>query len=188
MKFIIVQASLLATGLAIALAAPAQTTAAGPYYATPSWDQQIPAATRFIVLSNWDSKAVLDRETGLVWERDPLNERSPTFAQEVFGNAVSLCIQSHTGGRKGWRLPSISELQSLYDASGASSGLMLPIGHPFKNIQTLVNYWSSTTDAIYVQTAYAQGFSPRGSVITDFKSQRLGIWCVRGPGGNNNSN
>ena len=49
----------------------AQTTAPGPYYATPSWDQQLPAATRFIVLSNWNSAAVLDRETGLVWERSP---------------------------------------------------------------------------------------------------------------------
>ena len=30
----------------------AQTTANGPYYATPSWDQTLPASTRFIVLSN----------------------------------------------------------------------------------------------------------------------------------------
>ena len=25
----------------------------GPYYATPSWDQQLPVSQRFIVLSNW---------------------------------------------------------------------------------------------------------------------------------------
>ncbi|HEY2920960.1 MAG TPA: hypothetical protein VGK77_18415, partial [Candidatus Binatia bacterium] len=52
--------------LTMALAASpakAQTTAAGPYYANPSWDQQLPASTRFIVLSNWASAAVLDRET-----------------------------------------------------------------------------------------------------------------------------
>ena len=53
-------------------------TAAGPYYATPSWDQQLPASTRFVVLSNWidaahpsGGAAVLDRETGLVWEQSP---------------------------------------------------------------------------------------------------------------------
>src|ERR1044071_6059779 len=45
--------------------ARAQTTSAGPYYATPSWDQTLPVATRFIVLSNFNSEAVLDRETGL---------------------------------------------------------------------------------------------------------------------------
>src|SRR5215813_14310693 len=47
----------------------AQTTGNGPYYAEPSWDQTLPASTRFIVLSNFNSEAVLDRETGLVWQR-----------------------------------------------------------------------------------------------------------------------
>src|SRR5215472_9762541 len=51
--------------------ASAQTSGAGPYYATPSWDQSIPAATRFVVLTNFASAAVLDRETGLVWEKTP---------------------------------------------------------------------------------------------------------------------
>ena len=51
--------------------AGAQTTSAGPYYATPSWGQKLQCDTpatcpRFIVLSNWDNAAVLDRETGLV--------------------------------------------------------------------------------------------------------------------------
>ena len=47
-------------------AATAQTTANGPYYATPSWDQKLQCDTpatcpRFIVLANWNSEAVLDR-------------------------------------------------------------------------------------------------------------------------------
>src|SRR5262249_15328144 len=59
-------AALLAVspGLVEALGA----TANGPYYAEPSWDQMLPASTRFIVLSNFNSEAVLDRETGLVWQ------------------------------------------------------------------------------------------------------------------------
>ena len=36
-------------------------TGTGPYYATPSWDQKLPSDTRFIVLTNWNSEAVLDR-------------------------------------------------------------------------------------------------------------------------------
>jgi len=38
----------------------AQTTAAGPYLATPSWDQKLACETpatcpRFVVLSNWET-------------------------------------------------------------------------------------------------------------------------------------
>ena len=53
-------------------ASPAQAVSGpGPYYAEPAWDQKIGAATRFLVLTNWASQAVLDKETGLVWERSP---------------------------------------------------------------------------------------------------------------------
>ncbi len=46
----------------------------GPYYALPSWDQTLACATtsncpRFILVMG--GVAVLDRETGLVWERSP---------------------------------------------------------------------------------------------------------------------
>ncbi len=40
---------------------------AGP----PSWDDQINKPSRFKVLKEFDDAAVLDRETGLVWERSP---------------------------------------------------------------------------------------------------------------------
>ena len=55
-------------------AASAQTTANGPYYGMPSWDQKlqcdsVSTCPRFLVLANWNSEAVLDRETGLVWAK-----------------------------------------------------------------------------------------------------------------------
>ena len=46
-------------------------TSNGPYYAMPAWDQKLPASTRFVVLLDWNSEAVLDRNTGLVWEKSP---------------------------------------------------------------------------------------------------------------------
>src|SRR4030095_10506133 len=88
--------------------AQAQTSAPGPYYATPSWDQQLPASTRFIVLSNWNNEAVLDRETGLVWLRAPMGEAAWAQASEN-------CVRAKTGGRGSWRLPTINELSSLFD-------------------------------------------------------------------------
>src|SRR5258706_10011688 len=74
------------------------TTAAGPYYANPSWDQQLPASTRFVVLSNWidaahpsGGAAVLDRETGLVWEQ------SPDATQARWPVAQFVCLNKNVG-------------------------------------------------------------------------------------------
>src|SRR4249920_2249418 len=94
--------ALIGAGLAALVALPthAQTTGVGPYYATPSWDQTLPAATRFIVLSNMNSEAVLDRETGLVWSRSPSeNLNFDWFTSSRF------CATLRLGNRAGWRLP-----------------------------------------------------------------------------------
>ncbi len=127
------------TGFA-ASPAGAATTAAGPYYANPSWDQTLPSSTRFIVLSNMNSAAVLDRETGLVWEQ------SPSTSTFTWDGAQFHCINLNAGGRTGWRLPTIQELQSLVDQSVPSPGPKLPSGHPFNNVQSS-GYWSATTYA-----------------------------------------
>src|SRR5262245_35534529 len=122
----------------------AQTTAPGPYYATPSWDQTLPASTRFIVLSNWNNEAVLDRETGLVWQRSPIGEAAWAQASEN-------CINARTGGRGSWRLPTINELSSLFDPTLTTSPF-LPAGHPFTGLPPPfglgANFWSSTLSAL----------------------------------------
>ena len=97
--------------------AEAQTTAPGPYYATPSWDQQLPASTRFIVLSNWGGAAVLDRETGLVWEKNPLHPQPPDTGMRSWLDAQDHCNNLTVGNRKGWRLPTLQELASVVQAS-----------------------------------------------------------------------
>src|SRR5215813_9983343 len=118
----------IATALAILfgfVGAPifAQTTAPGPYYATPSWDQTLPASTRFIVLSNMSNAAVLDRETGLVWEQ------SPSTHSFIWEEAQRRCNGLTTGGRLGWQLPTLQELASLLDPTVAPPGIRLPAGH-----------------------------------------------------------
>ena len=166
-------------GLAIgsvAGSALAQTTANGPYYATPSWDQTLPVATRFIVLSNMNSEAVLDRDTGLVWER------TPSINGTSFGLADSDCIFRRTGGHYGWRAPSVYELATLVDLANG-----LPPGHPFIGILAAnTNYWTNTPFSVGLgaTSVWVVGFgaSPGPGTVgpTSFPFR---VWCVRAPGG-----
>jgi hypothetical protein len=162
---------LLALGLlagAALTAPPAQAVdAVVPYYAEPAWDQLLPVATRFVVLTNWNSTAVLDKETGLVWERSPGTTRHPWVA------ARKVCTALTTGGRKGWRLPSIPELSSLADLQSIS---------PFINGGGV--FWTATSDAASPNRAWLVGFNLdiTGS-NGNGKNQDFRVWCVRG--GNN---
>jgi len=160
--------------------ARAQTTAAGPYLATPAWDQKLQCDTlttcpRFVVLSNWNSEAVLDRETGLVWERSP----STTLVR--YFDATRHCSQdTKAGNRMGWRLPSLHELTSLIDPTAS----FLPAGHPFSDVQSSA-YWSATrtldTGPFF---AYAAALNGSNSVFAASINgpivDRLLVWCVRG--------
>lgn len=173
---------MLATLALAATPARAQTTAAGPYYATPSWDQKLQCDTqatcpRFIVLSNWNSEAVLDRETGLVWER------SPDGGTRDWDFALGHCNVTTVGNRMGWRLPTFQELVSLLDPS--LFGIVapaLPAGHPFRNLQLSESYWSATTLTILGEEfAWSADL---GGVQRGFggapKTADLVAWCVRG--------
>lgn len=167
---------------AAALPARSQTVANGPYYAMPAWDQTLPAAQRFIVLANFNSEAVLDRETGLVWERSPA---ATAYQQQppagTFGGtyADDRCHFVQTGGRLGWRLPSVAELSSLVDPTRSAPAL--PVGHPF-NLPVSDGFWTSTR---YYPERFAQGrrtvditYGLSGAV--DGNSASKQVWCVRG--------
>ena len=43
----------------------------------PTWSQKLPAAQRFVIVL--DGAAVLDKETGLVWEKSPDTTRETGF-------------------------------------------------------------------------------------------------------------
>jgi hypothetical protein len=138
----------------------------GPYYAMPAWDQTLPAETRFIVLTNMNSDAVLDRETGLVWER----RSSHTITWDE-GN--DRCRNRVVGGRLGWRLPSLQELQSLGTATG------FPVGHPFIALQEGDIYWSGTTRAGNSSEAWVF-FAIIARAEPNDKSNLNYVMCVRG--------
>jgi hypothetical protein len=168
----------LATTLVAACFTPvtagAQTTANGPYYATPSWDQTLPAATRFVVLANFANEAALDRETGLVWQRSAFDVTALLYAERE-------CHNARTGGKFGWRLPTITELGSLFDPSNTAAPY-LPTGHPFLSLP--IGVYLSATPALltgpYSATVLGAAF---GSLYVGEQKPSDGghVLCVRAP-------
>lgn len=100
-----------------------------------TWDIKI-ANGRFKLLQDFNNEAVLDRETGLVWEKQPSNQTLQ------WSNARLFCAQKGIGGRGGWRLPAFYELASLVDPA-VHAGPQLPAGHPFVQVQA-ADYWTDT--------------------------------------------
>lgn len=166
---------ILTVALAVATAR-AQTVANGPYYAPPSWDQTLPVATRFIVLSNMNNEAVLDRETGLVWEQNP-NTVGGTWAAAQHDNDFG-CLVRTKGGRSGWRLPRLEEIQSL--TIGAFNDL--PAGHPFGANASGI-FWTATTSAFSANRARVWGIGSATSTFSSVDKSELGpkTWCIRSP-------
>jgi hypothetical protein len=155
------------------------TAAVGPYFATPSWDQKLAPNLRFVVLTNFNNDAVLDRETGLVWARQAITNPIPQNQPFV---AAAACLNLNLGGRGGWRLPASAELMSLVDFSipPVVSQLRLPAGHPFN----LANepYW---TDESFQAAGFTEPFIRNVELRTGLVHVMLAgtearVLCVRG--------
>ena len=117
-----------------------------------------------------DGAAVLDKETGLVWERAPRTYTGNWNA------AQWECWAHNTGGRLGWRLPTISELESLFEYCPDQWEWNLPCGHPFINATCI--YWSATT--WFYDSNEALVWGPRFGRDAFDKTTEKCYWCVRG--------
>ena len=162
----------------LSCAALALTASSAAAASLQSWDKVISSGpARFRILAAFDGEAVLDKETGLVWQRS-LSEGSLFEWDDSF----ALCIGAVIGGRRGWRLPSAWELMTLKDP--AQSDPALPLGHPFENVVTGVIYWTATAAAGAPTAALALTFTTGGQGIITLAKTTTGLrWCVRGPGG-----
>ena len=135
----------------------------------PTWSQKLPAEKRFVLVL--DGEAVLDRETGLVWEKSP-----DTFLRN-WNDAINYCYRREVGGRRGWRMPTIEELSSLVDTT--QNNPALPSGHPFVNVQS-DNYWSSTELAGSPDRAFSVVLSSGGVGGSSKSNNESYVWPVRG--------
>jgi len=149
------------------------------------WTDKIPASKRFKLLL--DGEAVLDKETGLVWER------KPDEGTYNWNSAVVYCRHKAIGGRMGWRLPAVDELASLIDAD-QSLPVLPPNGHPFDFGSGMPTYWAATLAPYNLRSFGGQPSLPGAtgvaySVIQGSSGQlldsenvatELRAWCVRG--------
>lgn len=146
----------------------------------PVWSQVLPAddgpdvchSSRFLCVMN--DEAVLDRETGLVWQRSPITDVMDWYA------AVTHCYTLANGGRRGWRLPGQAELSSLVDYTVSDPSL--PAGHPFQDIQSN-RYWSANTLPGHnssLDHAWLVDFDAGGSGWYFSKTSTSYVMCVRG--------
>jgi hypothetical protein len=141
----------------------------------PSWSQRLQCDTtacpRFEIVMG--GEAVLDKETGLVWERSPIN-----YAGKWIG-AQWECWTHNTGRRQGWRVPTVQEAQSLADLTIYEPGVceqVLPCEAPFIFPECGI-YWTSTT---WWESNRALYFTKQGYTGSALKDSDLCYWCVRG--------
>lgn len=137
---------------------------------TQNWDKAL-EKERFVPVLG--GAAIRDNETGLVWEQ------APATTTHTWSQARLSCVYRATGGRRGWRLPSVHELGSLLDP--ARSGPALPDGHPFVNVapSPFNGYWTASTDAEGSAVAWAVNVYS-GLVGGGSKTLSSYVWCVRG--------
>ena len=113
---------------------------------------------------------VVDRETGIVWERAP--EEAPI----QFLNGISHCANLSLGGRKGFHVPTVEQLATLVDSTNAYPAL--PTGHPFLNVQ-MGGFWSATAYAGNPAVRWNVNFGD-GIVRNVWFGSGNFVWCARG--------
>ena len=137
----------------------------------PTWSQILPASERFELVMG--GEAVLDKETGLVWAKDA----NLAGGTRDWWDAMNYCRNLNIADRKGWRLPTVEELASLFDTTQETPAL--PSGHPFVNVQSSSSYWSSTTYEYNYRYAWGV-YIGDGFVYTLDKPDSYFVWPVRG--------
>ena len=125
---------------------------------------------------------VTDNLTRLVWLKN-----AHRWDPMLWGIGLSACNQlaadgtSLTDGSQpgDWRLPNVREAMSVIDFGRFDPAL--PIGHPFDNVWSESNYWTSTVYPYGVGQVYfviyTRGYVGVRSRGTDHNL----VWCVRNP-------
>jgi len=103
--------------------------------------------------TDYGSGAVTDNLTGLMWTTNANLPNGGRTWQQALDYVKGMNDSTYPNfGYTDWRLPNRKELHSLMDFSRYNPAL--PLGHPFTNVHGYNNYWSSTTYALYTNSAW----------------------------------
>lgn len=124
---------------------------------------------------------VTDNLTGLIWLKnaDCFGLRNWNDAlSDSNGLSAGWCGLTDGSSPGDWRLPNYKEFVSLVDLENNDPALQT--GHPFINVQTGPNYWSSNTNSFNINLAWYvsmyNGKSGFGNKVAD----SYYVWPVRG--------
>jgi hypothetical protein len=187
----------LSVAAAIGLALASSATVADDLAA---WSEAIPDRyDRFEKLPGLNFEASLDRETQLVWLREPKDQVAS------WDEARKYCLNQSIGARDnmrmGWRLPSVHELSTIaavdwLDTHTPPFGRLADKIHfrEWNELWTATSYaedefsmasysaslvYGTTSDAVYAWVVSLDEETPE--ITPRRKDQGLGVVCVRGP-------
>lgn len=118
-----------------------------------------------LIMSTW-----LDPETGLEWQRESPGEMS-------WLDALAYSRELELDGKTDWRLPTVSELETLLDRSVLHYELR-PIVREEVPFRDSLSYWSSTTFRDGTKNAWIVMFDG-GYVLSYDKKNAYHVRCVR---------
>jgi hypothetical protein len=104
--------------------------------------------------------------------------RAPLATSMQWASTQLTCAIATTGGRWGWRQPTLAELQSLLDPTATPT--RLPPNHPFNVSGDAPLFWSQTL-AVGSTAHFAVGVNDGGLYqYANTPDIQLRVWCVRG--------
>jgi hypothetical protein len=169
----------------LSMASPGEAQTGAQSRDNGRWSPPGPPARRFVVLASMNREAVLDRETGLVWERNPAKSTHDTTDSAQYS-----CLDRDVAGRRGWRLPSVPELMTLMGPAVGPTEAALVANHPFDlsnvynhgSIVSVPEFWTTTMKLIRDHDRDLTAMYVRlDGLVTSGGADNFWAWCVRGP-------
>jgi len=151
-------------------------------------DPNVPWPTnRFTICTGAASNCVIDNLTGLMWLRNP-GDTSASY--RTYSGAVSYCAtldgENGRGGYDDWRLPTVKELESLFDYRYTAPALSNTSGdgqwaqeNPFHKDKFFSVVWS-ITPAVISGYAWTKECQFGKNTYNDISSAVAYAWPVRG--------